>query len=177
VVVAWYRRAQAAVSSRSERRAARRCRQSPSTTPGNESRHTRRSARREVINYVINGPPKVSRRSAGSSKDDATDADTPATRHQETDGMSFLADLERDCVEVRELLKCSATTRWTPICSSSYLRSPRSDLVGQGGIRRGFHTLLDGSSRTHLIGHAEAVGIGRRAIRLRCSPLPSSGSC
>jgi acyl-CoA dehydrogenase len=131
---------------------------------GNDITHIKTFARREGDNYVINGRKVFTTKAQEAHKMLLLTRTTPADKvTKKTDGMTlFFADLDRDAVEVRELLKLGRHAVDTNMLFIDNLKVSASDLVGQEG--RGFHTLLDGLNPERILIAAEAVGIGRRAI-------------
>ena len=90
---------------------------------------------------------------------------TPLDRCQRrTDGMTLLlADLQRPEVDIRVIPKVGRNA--VASCEVRYdgLPVPVSDRVGEEG--RGFHYLLDGLNPERILVAAEALGVGRAALR------------
>ena len=74
----------------------------------------------------------------------------------------FLADLDRDCCEIREIEKLGRNAVNSNEVYIEGLHVDDADVVGEVG--RGFYHLLDGINPERIMIAAEAVGIGRRAI-------------
>jgi acyl-CoA dehydrogenase len=131
---------------------------------GNDITHIKTFARREGDNYVINGRKVFTTKAQEAHKMLLLTRTTPADKvTKKTEGMTlFFADLDRDAVEVRELLKLGRHAVDTNMLFIDNLKVSASDVVGQEG--RGFYTLLDGLNPERILIAAEAVGIGRRAI-------------
>ncbi len=81
-----------------------------------------------------------------------------------TDGMTlFLADLQVPAVDIRPISKVGRNAVASCEVSFDDLFVADADLVGEEG--RGFHHLLDGLNPERILLAAEALGIGRAAIR------------
>jgi len=79
------------------------------------------------------------------------------------DGMTlFLADLDPDHVEIREIRKLGRNAVNSNEVFLHDLPVAAEDVVGEVG--RGFYHLLDGLNPERIVIAAEAVGIGRRAL-------------
>ncbi len=83
---------------------------------------------------------------------------------RKTDGMSlFMADLDRKHVSIRQIEKLGRNAIDSNEVFFDGLPVPAADLVGEEG--KGFHYLLDGVNPERILVAAEAVGIGRAALR------------
>jgi acyl-CoA dehydrogenase len=131
---------------------------------GNDITHIKTFARREGDNYVINGRKVFTTKAQESHKMLLLTRTTPIEKvTKKTDGMTlFFADIDREAVEVRELLKLGRHAVDTNMLFIDNLKVSASDVVGQEG--RGFHTLLDGLNPERILVAAEAIGIGRAAV-------------
>ncbi len=76
----------------------------------------------------------------------------------------FLADLDRDYCEIREIPKLGRNAVNSNEVYIEDLPVSVNDVVGEVG--RGFYHLLDGLNPERIVIAAEAVGIGRRAIEV-----------
>jgi acyl-CoA dehydrogenase len=89
---------------------------------------------------------------------------TPIEEAKGTDGLSlFYTDLDRTCVEVREIEKMGRK----PVDSNQVfidgLRIPVEDRIGEEG--KGFSYILHGLNPERILIAAEAIGLGRAALR------------
>ena len=132
---------------------------------GNDITHIKTFARRDGDYYVINGRKVFTTKAKEARKMLLLTRTTPYEKAaKKTDGMSlFFADLDPEAVEVRELHKLGRHAVDTNMLFIDNLRVPVSDLVNLEG--RGFHCLLDGLNPERILIAAEAVGIGRAALR------------
>lgn len=131
---------------------------------GNDITHIKTFARREGDNYVINGRKVFTTKAQEAHKMLLLTRTTPIDKvKKKTEGMTlFFADLDRDAIEVRELLKMGRHAVDTNMLFIDNLKVSAGDLVGEEG--RGFHTLLDGLNPERILIAAEAVGIGRAVV-------------
>lgn len=132
---------------------------------GNDITHIKTFAKRDGDYYVINGRKVFTTKAKEARKMLLLTRTTPYEKAaKKTDGMSlFFADLDPEAVEVRELHKLGRHAVDTNMLFIDNLRVPVSDLVNLEG--RGFHCLLDGLNPERILIAAEAVGIGRAALR------------
>ena len=80
-----------------------------------------------------------------------------------TDGLTlFYADLDRDCVEIREIEKMGRGSVDTNALFIDGLRVPEEDRIGEEG--EGFRLLLHSLNPERVLVAVEAVGIGRQAL-------------
>ena len=93
---------------------------------------------------------------------------TPSDRcARPTDGLSlFYTDLDRDRVEVRAIDKMGRKAVDSNMLFIDALAVPQGDLVGDEG--KGFSYILHGFNPERILIGAEAVGIGRMALRRAC---------
>ena len=81
-----------------------------------------------------------------------------------TDGMSlFYTDFDRDHIEAREIDKMGRKAVDSNSVFIDNLPVPGDDLIGEEG--KGFRYILDGLNPERILVAAEAVGIGRAALR------------
>ena len=81
-----------------------------------------------------------------------------------TDGMSlFYTDFDRDYIEAREIDKMGRKAVDSNAVFIDGLPVPGDDLIGEEG--KGFRYILDGLNPERILVAAEAVGIGRAALR------------
>jgi len=84
---------------------------------------------------------------------------------QPTEGLSlFYADLDRSCVEVREIEKLGRACVDSNQLFIDGLRIPVADRIGEEG--KGFQYILHGFNPERMLIAAEAVGLGRAALKL-----------
>jgi acyl-CoA dehydrogenase len=89
---------------------------------------------------------------------------TPVEEARGTRGLSlFYTDLDRRCVEVREIEKMGRKCVDSNQVFFDGLRVPAGDLIGEEG--RGFEYILHGMNPERILIGAEAVGLGRAALR------------
>ncbi|HSO48227.1 MAG TPA: acyl-CoA dehydrogenase family protein, partial [Rhizobiaceae bacterium] len=83
---------------------------------------------------------------------------------RKTDGMSlFYTDLDRSKIEVRKIDKMSRHAVDSNMLFIEDLFVPDADLIGEEG--QGFKIILQGLNPERILLAAEAVGLGRAAIR------------
>lgn len=131
---------------------------------GNDITHIKTSARREGDIYVINGRKVFTTKAQEAHKVLLLTRTTPFEQvAKKTDGMSlFFADLDRDAIEVRELLKLGRHAVDTNMLFIDNLKVSAADLIGEEG--KGFRYLLDGLNPERILIASEAIGIGRAAV-------------
>ena len=131
---------------------------------GNDITHIKTFARREGDNYVINGRKVFTTKAQEAHKMLLLTRTTPFEQvAKKTEGMSlFFADVDRNAIEVRELLKLGRHAVDTNMLFIDNLKVPAADLIGEEG--KGFRYLLDGLNPERILIAAEAVGIGRAAV-------------
>jgi len=131
---------------------------------GNDITHIKTFARREGDNYVINGRKVFTTKAQEAHKMLLLTRTTPFEQvTKKTEGMSlFFADVDRDAIEVRELLKLGRHAVDTNMLFIDNLKVSAADLIGEEG--KGFRYLLDGLNPERILIAAEAVGIGRAAV-------------
>ena len=87
----------------------------------------------------------------------------PAEQCQGTEGLTlFYTDLDRSCIEVREIDKLGRKCVDTNQLFIDGLRIPVQDRVGEEG--KGFSYILHGMNPERILIGAEAVGLGRAAL-------------
>jgi acyl-CoA dehydrogenase len=131
---------------------------------GNDITHIKTFARREGDNYVINGRKVFTTKAQEAHKMLLLTRTTPFEKvTKKTDGMSlFFADVDRDAIEVRELLKLGRHAVDTNMLFIDNLKVSAADLIGEEG--KGFRYLLDGLNPERILIASEAIGIGRAAV-------------
>ncbi len=83
---------------------------------------------------------------------------------KKTDGLSlFYTDLNRDYVEIREIHKMGRSAVDSNAVFYDGMPVPREDLIGEEG--KGFHYILHGLNPERVLLGAEAVGLGRAALK------------
>ncbi|MGE0485440.1 MAG: acyl-CoA dehydrogenase family protein [Gammaproteobacteria bacterium] len=86
---------------------------------------------------------------------------------RKTEGLSlFYTDLNRDYAEVREIPKMGRKAIDSNAVFYDAMPVPREDLIGEEG--KGFHYILHGLNPERILIAAEAVGLGRAALRRAC---------
>ncbi len=131
---------------------------------GTDTSGIRTSARRNGDDWIITGKKIWNTKAQQAQKILLLVRTTPKEEcRRPLDGMSlFLADLDRDYCEIREIPKLGRNAVNSNEVFINDLPVSGSDLVGEVG--RGFYQLLDGLNPERIVLAAEAVGIGRRAI-------------
>src|SRR5882757_7695424 len=131
---------------------------------GNDITQIRTAARRDGDHYVINGRKVFTTKAREAHKMLLLTRTTPFEKvAKKTEGMSlFFADVDRNAIEVRELLKLGRHAVDTNMLFIDNLKVSAADLVGEEG--KGFRYLLDGLNPERIPIAAEAVGIGRAAV-------------
>ncbi|WP_067899448.1 acyl-CoA dehydrogenase family protein [Nocardia vaccinii] len=122
-------------------------------------------AKREGDKYIVNG------RKVWISKAVESEKILLLTRTQKfedsprkTDGMTlFLTDLDRDKVDIRPIKKMGRNAVTSNELFIDNLEIPVEDRVGEEG--KGFTYILDGLNPERMLVAAEALGIGRAALR------------
>ena len=131
---------------------------------GNDITHIKTFARREGDNYIINGRKVFITKAQEAKKMLLLTRTTPFDQvAKKTEGMSlFFADLDRNAIEVRELLKLGRHAVDTNMLFIANLKVSAADLIGEEG--KGFRYLLDGLNPERILIASEAIGIGRAAV-------------
>jgi len=89
---------------------------------------------------------------------------TPIEEARSTQGLSlFYTDLDRRCVEVREIEKMGRKAVDSNQVFIDGLRVPIADRIGEEG--KGFEYILHGMNPERILIAAEAVGLGRAALK------------
>jgi acyl-CoA dehydrogenase len=122
-------------------------------------------ARRDGDHYVINGRKVWISKAAESEKILLL---TRTTKFEDaakkTDGLTlFLTDLDRSRVDIRPIRKMGRNAVTSNELFIDDLRVPAEDRVGEEG--KGFTYLLDGLNPERMLVAAEALGLGRAALR------------
>ena len=88
---------------------------------------------------------------------------TPIDQSQGTEGLSlFYTDLDRTCIDVREIDKMGRKCVDSNEVFINNLRIPAHDLIGEEG--KGFSYILHGLNPERILIAAEAVGLGKAAL-------------
>ena len=122
-------------------------------------------ARRDGDHYVVNGRKVWISKAQESEKILLL---TRTTRFDEvakkTDGMTlFFTDLDRDHVDIRPIQKMGRNAVSSNELFIDDLQIPVADRVGEEG--QGFRYILDGLNPERMLVAAEALGLGRAALR------------
>jgi acyl-CoA dehydrogenase len=122
-------------------------------------------ARRDGDDYVVNGRKVWISKAMESEKllllTRTTKFEDAAKK---TDGLTlFFTDLDRSKIDVRPIKKMGRNAVTSNELFIDDLRIPASHRVGEEG--RGFHYLLDGLNPERMLVAAEALGLGRAAMR------------
>ena len=122
-------------------------------------------AERSGNQYIVNGRKIWTSVAQSATKIMLLARTTPTDQcAKPTDGMSlFYTDFDRDYIEVREIDKMGRKAVDSNSVFIDGLPVPGEDLIGEEG--KGFRYLLDGLNPERILVAAEAVGIGRAAIR------------
>src|SRR5271154_5573563 len=122
-------------------------------------------ARREGSDYVVNGRKVWISKAMESEKALLL---TRTTRFEDvakkTDGLTlFLTDLDRNHVDIRPIRKMGRNAVSSSELYIDDLRVPEAHRVGEEG--QGFRYILDGLNPERMLVAAEALGLGRAALR------------
>ncbi|WP_448388327.1 acyl-CoA dehydrogenase family protein [Microbacterium aurum] len=122
-------------------------------------------ARREGDEYVVNGRKVWISKALESEKILLLTRTTKIEDvSRKTDGMTlFFTDLDRAAVDVRPIAKMGRNAVDSNELFIDNLRIPLEDRVGEEG--KGFSYLLDGLNPERMLIAAEALGLGRAALR------------
>ena len=122
-------------------------------------------AERSGNQYIVNGRKIWTSVAQSATKIMLLARTTPIDQcAKPTDGMSlFYTDFDRDYIEAREIDKMGRKAVDSNSVFIDGLPVPGEDLIGEEG--KGFRYLLDGLNPERILVAAEAVGIGRAAIR------------
>lgn len=133
---------------------------------GTDTSRIRTRAVRDGDRWIINGKKIWNTKAQQAEKVLLLVRTTPREECKKpSDGMTlFLADLDRNYVEVREIPKLGRNAINSNEIFINDLPVSNEDVVGEVG--RGFHCLLDGLNPERIMCAAESVGIGRRAIEV-----------
>lgn len=125
----------------------------------------RTRAERRGDRYVVHGQKIWTSTAQVANKVLLLARTTPADQvRKKTDGLSlFYTDLDRSRVEVRLIEKMGRHAVDSNMLFIDGLEIPEEDRIGEEG--RGFHTILHGMNPERILIAAEAVGIGRAALR------------
>ncbi len=133
---------------------------------GTDTSRIRTSARRDGDHWIVNGKKVWNTKAQQAQKILLLVHTTPRDEcRRRLDGMTlFLADLDREYCEIREIPKLGRNAVNSNEVFIRDLPVADSDVVGEVG--RGFYHLLDGLNPERVMLAAEAVGIGRRAVEV-----------
>lgn len=122
-------------------------------------------AERDGDKYIVNGRKVWISKAAESEKILLlTRTQKPEDSSRKTDGMTlFLTDLDRDAVDIRPIKKMGRNAVTSNELFIDDLEVPVADRVGEEG--EGFRYILDGLNPERMLVAAEALGIGRAALR------------
>ena len=125
----------------------------------------RTRAERRGDRYVVHGQKIWTSTAQVANKVLLLARTTPAGQvRKKTDGLSlFYTDLDRSKVEVRLIEKMGRHAVDSNMLFIDGLEIPEEDRIGEEG--RGFHYILHGMNPERILIAAEAVGIGRAALR------------
>jgi acyl-CoA dehydrogenase len=132
---------------------------------GLDTTHIKTFAERRGDEYVVNGRKVWISKALESEKFLLL---TRTTKFEDvtrpTDGMTlFFTDLDRSAVDIRPIAKMGRNAVDSNELFIDDLHIPVEDRVGEEG--RGFHYLLDGLNPERMLIAAEALGLGRVALR------------
>jgi acyl-CoA dehydrogenase len=122
-------------------------------------------AKRDGSDYVVNGRKVWISKAMESEKvllltRTAKFEDSP----RKTDGLTlFLTDLDRDHIDIRPIRKMGRNAVTSNELFIDDLRIPEAHRIGEEG--KGFKYILDGLNPERMLVAAEALGIGRAALR------------
>ncbi|MCZ6784388.1 MAG: acyl-CoA/acyl-ACP dehydrogenase [Proteobacteria bacterium] len=131
---------------------------------GTDTSRIRTAARRDGDRWIVNGKKVWNTKAQQCQKILLLARTTPRDEcARRFDGLTlFLADLDPDHVEIREIPKMGRNAVNSNEVFLRDLPVSNEDVVGEVG--RGFYHLLDGINPERIMVAAEAVGIGLRAI-------------
>lgn len=132
---------------------------------GLDTTHLRTSATRDGDSYVVSGRKIWISTAQVASRMLLLARTTPLPEVQKpTEGLSlFYTDLDRTKVEVREIEKMGRKAVDSNMLFIDGLRVPAADRIGEEG--KGFSYLLHGLNPERILIAAEAVGLGRAALK------------
>ncbi len=133
---------------------------------GTDTSRIRTFAKRDGDRWIVDGKKIWNTKAQQAQKILLLARTTPLEQcRRPLEGMTlFLADLDRDYCEIREIPKLGRNAVNSNEVFINQLPVPHADIVGEEG--RGFYHLLDGINPERIVIAAEAVGIGQRAIEL-----------
>src|SRR6476661_7079912 len=132
---------------------------------GLDTTHLKTRAVRDGDHYVINGRKIWTSTAQVTEKMLILTRTTPIEEAaRPSQGMTlFYTDLDRSTVEVREIPKMGRMAVDSNMLFIDGLRVPAADRIGEEG--RGFQYILHGMNPERILIAAEAVGLGRAALR------------
>ena len=120
-------------------------------------------ATRSGDGYVINGQKVWTTTAQEANKIMLLVRTAAYDAHRPTDGITlFFTDLDRKAIEVREIGKMGRAAVDSNAIFITNLQVPERDRIGAEG--QGFRIILDSLNPERILGAAEAVGLGRRAL-------------
>jgi len=133
---------------------------------GTDTSRIRTFARRDGDRFIVDGKKIWNTKAQQAQKILLLARTTPREEcGKPLEGMTlFLADLDPAHCEIREIPKLGRNAVNSNEVFLRELPVPQEDVVGEVG--RGFYHLLDGINPERILIAAEAVGIGRRALKL-----------
>lgn len=122
-------------------------------------------AKRDGDDYVINGKKVWISKAMESEKILLlTRTEKFEDAEKKTDGLTlFLTDIDRDHIDIRPIKKMGRNAITSNELFIDNLRVPASHRIGEEG--KGFKYILDGLNPERMLVAAEALGIGRAALR------------
>ncbi len=131
---------------------------------GTDTSRIRTFAKRDGDRWILNGKKIWNTKAQQAQKILLLARTTPLeVCGRPLEGMTlFLADLDRDFCEIREIPKLGRNAVNSNEVFINELPVSHADVVGEEG--RGFYHLLDGINPERIVIAAEAVGIGQRAV-------------
>ncbi len=113
--------------------------------------------------YLINGQKVWTTTAQEANKIMLLVRTAPYDANRPTDGITlFYTDLDRKAIEVREIGKMGRAAVDSNAIFITNLQVPERDRIGAEG--QGFRIILDSLNPERILGAAEAVGLGRRAL-------------
>ena len=125
-------------------------------------------AERRGDGYVISGQKHWTSMAQRANKVLLLARTTPRDEvKRKTDGLSlFYTDLNRDYAEVREIPKMGRKAVDSNAVFYDEMPVPQEDLIGEEG--KGFYYILHGLNPERILIAAEAIGLGRAALKRAC---------
>jgi acyl-CoA dehydrogenase len=132
---------------------------------GLDTTHIKTRAVRDGNKYIVDGRKVWTSTAQQAKKIMLLTRTTPIEQcKKRTDGLTlFYTDLNRDYVQVHEIHKMGRNAINSNTTFYDGLPVPVEDRIGEEG--KGFYYLLDSLNPERILNSAEAVGIGRRALK------------